>query len=678
MALQAPQDEDVVDDADPPCYLVRPSDNVYSFFMFIGPTESKKKNTDKCTFDIVMAYVLVAMNFFMQAVLVWLVFEEVVLSNLDWQNGILKLEGGAMGDLFAEPASECNTGGALCFVDPSGVYTCSPPSIQLVGRWDELDTNKDGIWTWDEVKASRESLMCKYVVDPQEVFMVLVEMLKLRENLIWLHPDVKAGKAIHQTYFQYILGDLVMCGYRSEDMCSNLMERGFFDKPLKHNTAPRVGTTIESALRYCRTLLQPGGTCETLLPSTYATWKVQSQAECGSPSYSKFTYTNPGTQVTKSLLSVGYGAPEEYTLAQQPHFRVFKAIILFIWLLLMFCEFKEVWKILTVVLRYPDAAEFGEDAVLMEQDPSDPEDVRYRIQGITKNHRRVMGILCILRTFVTVALMFVGMSYIIKTNGYVDLLMNGVTLLFVADVSNILYSQILREEIRDQTEDIKAMKVPMYGWEWLNRRPALLDMSCVLFLVGVVYMVMWWNLENVTLPIYNALECTCLSSGDQCFEAKEFDKPWWDNYWFKVIPGVFSEVDALKATVPGAAFYAATNSNAMDQSQALAYHQQLEAQVEKMATGNIEMQKWIDTMTAQLATMPDQPATSDTAEITPKTKSTTVAPPAMTTTKSVNATTQGNVNKTMGGKLNSSSLIEKKRALKHIKGSQRSMHHNLQ
>lgn len=191
-------------------------------------------------------------------------------------------------------------------------------------------------------------------------------------------------------------------------------------------------------------------------------------------------------------------------------------------------------------------------------------------------------------------------------------------------------------------------------------------------------MVMWWNLENVTLPIYNALECTCLSSGDQCFEAKEFDKPWWDNYWFKIIPGVFSEVDALKATVPGAAFYAATNSNAMDQSQALAYHQQLEAQVEKMAAGNIEMQKWIDTMTAQLATMPEQPATSDAAEITPKTKSTTVAPPAITTTKPVNATTQGNLNKTTVGKLNSSSLIEKKRALKHIKGSQRSMHHNLQ
>jgi hypothetical protein len=695
MASQAPQDEDVVADSEPPCYLVRPSDNVYSFFMFIGPTESKKKRTDNCTWDIVMAYILVVLNFFMQSILVWLVFESVVLANLDWQNGILKLEGGAMGDLFAEAPSECNTGGALCFVDPSGTYTCSPPSIQLTGRWNELDTNKDGVWTWEEVKASREELMCKYVVDPQEVFLVLVEMLKLRENILWLHPDVEAAKAIHHTYFQYILGDLVMCGYRSEDMCSNLVNRGFFDKPLKHETAPRVGTTIESALRYCRQLLQPGGTCETFLPSTYATWKVQSQSECSAPSYEKFTYTNPGSGVTKSLLEVDYSARQEYELAQLTHFRIFKAIILFIWLLLMFCEGKEIWKIITVVMRYPSATDFGEDAVLMEQDPSDPEDVRYRIQGITSTHRRIMGILCILRTGVTVALMFVGMSYIIKTNGYVDLLMNGVTLLFVADVSNILYSQVLRDEIRDQCEDIKAMKVPMYGWEWLNRRPALLDIVSVAILMLVVYMVMWWNLENVTLPIYNALECTCLSAGEKCFEAQQFNKPWWDDYWMNVVPGVFKEVDALKTTVPGAAFYVTSKSDVMDQSQATAYHQQLESRVENIAMENLEMQKMIDQLNAAMASMPEHPGTANfvnQGEIKPEIESTSAAPPAQNATKSqtnsavrlqvaaqsVNGTTPGELNTTTPHKLNSTLLIEKKRALSHIKGSQHSKHHNLQ
>jgi len=602
--MAAPADEDVVADTEPPCYLVRPSDNVYSFFMFISPTESKKKNTDKCTWDIVMAYILVGLNFCMQTILVWLVFESVVVANLDWQNGILKMGSGSMGGLFEEEPAKCNEGGALCFVDHTGAYTCSPPSVQLIGRWDELDTNKDGIWSWEEVKASREDLKCKYVVDPQEVFLVLVEMLKLRENLLWLHPDVKAGKMIHHAYFEYIMGDLVVCGYRSEDMCANLLQRGFFDMPLKHGTAPRVGTEIESALRYCRNLLSDGGVCSTFLPSTYSTWKVQSQAECGEPSYSKFTYTNPGNGVIKSLLSVDYGAREEYALAQEPQFRIFKGIILYIWLLLMFCEFKEAWKIITVVLRYPSAEAFGDDAVLMEQDPSDPEDVRYRIQGITTTHRRLMGLLSVLRIFITTALMFVGMSYIIRTNGYVDLLMNGVTLLFVADVSNILYSQVLREEIRDQTEDIKAMKVPMYGIEWLNRRPALLDIVCQCFLIVLVYALMTWNLTNVTVPIYNALECTCLSDGSQCFEAQQFDKPWWDNYWMKTVPGVFKEVDTLKATVPGAAMLVNSGSNLLDQAGATMYHQQLESRIEKIARENMDLENIVVKLEKEVDAVP--------------------------------------------------------------------------
>lgn len=602
--MAAPQDEDELHATDVPCYLVRPSDNIYSFFMFVGPTESKKKNTDKCTWDIVMAYILVALNFFMQTVLVWLVFESVVIDNLNWQNGILKLDSSAMGGLFEEKPSKCNEGGALCFVDHTGTYSCSPPSIQLIGRWDELDTNKDGVWSWEEVEANRHELKCKYVVDPQEVFLVLVEMLKLRENLIWLHPDVKAGKMIHHMYFQYIMGDLVICGYRSEDMCTNLLERGFFEKPLKHGTAPRVGTEIESALRYCRNLLSDGGVCSSLLPSTYATWKVQSQAECGEPSYSKFTYTNPGNGVIKSLLEVGYGAPDEYSLAQEPQFRIFKGIILYIWLLLMFSEFKEAWKIITVVMRYPDAAEFGDEAVLMERDPADPEDVRYRIQGITSAHRRMMGILSILRICITTALMFVGMSYIIRTNGYVDLLMNGVTLLFVADVSNILYTQVLREEIRDQTEDIKAMKVPMYGIAWLNARPALLDIVCQCCLMALVYALMTWNLNNVTLPIYNALQCTCLSTGEQCFEAQHFNKPWWDDYWMKTVPGVFKEVDTLKATVPGAAMLFNAGSNIVDQSSATQYHQQLESRIEKIARQNMDLQNLVERLEKEVDAAP--------------------------------------------------------------------------
>merc|ERR1719272_2797998 len=125
------------------------------------------------------------------------------------------------------------------------------------------------------------------------------------------------------------MGDLVMCNYRSKDMCGNLLKAGFFDGPLKHGTAPRVGKTVDSALKYCNELLAEGGKCERLLPSTYSVWKIESEIECGSPTYSKFVYNHPNTGTRKSLLAVDYSTREEYDMAQGKGFRLFKGILIF-------------------------------------------------------------------------------------------------------------------------------------------------------------------------------------------------------------------------------------------------------------------------------------------------------------------------------------------------------------
>jgi hypothetical protein len=586
MAANVARDEDEVEDC---VQLVRPSDNVYSFFMFIGPTESKKR-PGQFSWDIVMAYFLVVLNFFMQGVLIYLIYEAVVTENIQWQNGVVKLHGNDVGLLEEKQTSTCNDGGSLCFRD-QGSYSCAPPSIQLTGRWGELDTNGDGIWTREEVEAAKEALQCKYVVNPVEVFDVLVNMLNLRKHLIWLHPDVASGKAIHFPYFTYAMGDLLMCGYRDQDMCANLLKRGFFHEALKTGKAPRVGKTIESALKYCKDLLQPGGTCEALLPSTYTVWKISSGIECGSPDYSMFVYTNPGNGVQKSLLEVDYSMPAEYELAQEFWFRVYKSIILFLWLILMYAEAKEIMKIVAVILYLPDAGDFGDNAVIMEQDPSDPEDVRFRVMGIESQHRTTMAILTFLRIILVIGLMACGVSYIVKTNGYADFLMNGVTLAFVAELSALMYAQVLREEIRDQTEDIKPIKVKAMGVDFLNRNPALADMfSCVL--IGlVVYGVMEWQMGNVVLPVYGSLTCTCGQEGADCLEAQKFSYDFWNHYWGVAVPGVFAEVNKLKSTAPAAMMFASQPSL----NETLANYN-LEMHVQQVRSTHESLEKEIDAL----------------------------------------------------------------------------------
>lgn len=168
---------------------------------------------------------------------------------------------------------------------------------------------------------------------------------------------------------------------------------------------------------------------------------------------------------------------------------------------------------------------------------------------------------------------------------------------------------------------------------------------------------MTWNLNQVTLPIYNALTCTCTSSGDECFEAQHFNKPWWDNYWMKVVPGVFKEVDALKATVPGAAMLFNAASSVLEQPLATKYHQQLESRIEKIARDNMELQNMVQTLEREV----DSPR--------PKTQFTIATKPsAAESVYEKHLAPIKSANSTQPMKKNGSSLIQKRKAVNKIKG----------
>merc|ERR1719443_2263093 len=272
-----------------------------------------------------MAYLLVFMSFFFQGLLIYTIGNQVVANNVKWRDGILKSDS-ALNLVGDSGGQQCNDGGSLCFKN-GDIYSCAPPSVQLTGRWEELDENGDGIWARGEVEKRRDELKCSYAVDPVEVFDVFHKFLLERRSLIWLHPDVVAGKAIHKPYFEYAMGDIIMCGYRNTDMCSNLLQRGVFDAPLEFGTAPRVGKTIDSALAYCRELLRSGGTCETTLPSTYSVWRIDSAQQCGGEEYGKFTFTHPKDGSIKSLLAVDYAERQSFERSKTPVFMVFKGVI---------------------------------------------------------------------------------------------------------------------------------------------------------------------------------------------------------------------------------------------------------------------------------------------------------------------------------------------------------------
>merc|ERR1719240_1953770 len=99
--------------------------------------------------------------------------------------------------------------------------------------------------------------------------------------------------------------------------------------------------------------------------------------------------------------------------------------------------------------------------------------------------------------------MIVGFSFLLKATSYMDLLLDAVSLVFILEIGQILYEQVLRPQIREQCESLEPMTVPMYGITALNRRPALVDLISLLAIVVFVVGLMKFYEYDTVLPLYD-------------------------------------------------------------------------------------------------------------------------------------------------------------------------------
>merc|ERR1719428_1710283 len=147
----------------------------------------------------------------------------------------------------------------------------------------------------------------------------------------------------------------------------------------------------------------------------------------------------------------------------------------------------------------------------------------------------------------TCTLTCVGVSFLMKQTDYIALLLDALALIFIVEVAEVLYSQVLLPEIRAQTENIEPMYVPMFGIDYLNRRPALVDVIHLAAIILVTICWMTFYYQTTLAPLYDALQCTCLGVGKNCREAQTFSYEFWHRYWKEDIPNVFHELDILKS-----------------------------------------------------------------------------------------------------------------------------------
>jgi len=336
-----------------------------------------------------------------------------------------------------------------------------------------------------------------------------------------------------------------MCGYRTQQMCANLLERGVFDAPLKEGNAPRVGKTIASALKYCRELLSEGGICEQNLPSTYAVWKAGAERQCRAPSYEKYVYHHPSNGHSKSVLTVDYEATKTFKMASSSTlFFFYRGIIIVLFLLAMYAELRHIGKSILWVFMFPEAAHFQGQEVVEETEPG--QQATTKIQSITDKHRNVIFGIAALRFIVVCVFIIVGVTFLMRDTDWVTLLLNCVALVFISEVASVLFKRVMDTQDQEDFLSTEPMYVQLMGWQWINHAPSLRDLGGFACLCLIVFLVTQVHLYEVGYPLSQAMECACLSSGSHCREARAFDHHFWDRYWTGDLPDALDTIEKLK------------------------------------------------------------------------------------------------------------------------------------
>lgn len=442
--------------------------------------------------------------------------------------------------------------GPLCYASPhqkGNNYTCMPWSAMYVQYWKELDTNSDGIWSYEEARKDEAGLgkPNKTGVKPSVLFATLVDGLrdrKIVDKNLTVPPTMTNFQSIPKAYFDYWVGDAVLCSYSDPQMCSTLVARGFFDAAM--NPAHQGNKGVEdlaSAMDYCKYMLKEGGGCDQSMPQIYQLYRAKRKEECQDISlWPSGVYANPyDKEESMYTLGVSYGALDGPIKSETTTFIGFLFLVLLLWLLALVAEIREMLKLGEFCIMFPRASKKDGTGVIEEK--GDDGETTIQITGITHTHRMIISAVCIFRILVVMYLGTVGCIFLLNDTGYMDLLMNAVALAFILEIDEILFGAVSRGSTLATLEAVQPMKfksiLPQDGcMHWVLQK----DFIGLIIMPIISILLIAYHRVYTTQPVISALNCACYQLGPRCIEAQTYNKAWWTQYWSVTLPGAISSM----------------------------------------------------------------------------------------------------------------------------------------
>jgi len=306
-------------------------------------------------------------------------------------------------------------------------------------------------------------------------------------------------------------------------MCGTLFERGVFDAALLSSDASldaRGIHDVKSARDYCQSLLTHR--CDTLLPSTYRVWKVRSVEKCGNKEFTPIKYTHPNGKDGEEqwMLRVGFEEQIAYTKASSWKFMCYLAVLMFIFLAVMFEEAKGIYQTFQWV--------FCSGVIADER--------------VTPSHRISVACVNLVRTVLFAMLLYSGIVFLSEDTDILHLIFDALSLVFIIQIDEHLYATLLRKHMKHEHLDLDPVS--------MKRSPyciPVMAMECirVALLTCVAFAICYAHIIDTVEPLRNALQCLCTVEGEHCYEATNFDAEWWRTYWTETLPQATKDISNL-------------------------------------------------------------------------------------------------------------------------------------
>merc|ERR1719424_1266006 len=366
----------------------------------------------------------------------------------------------------------------LCTLD-NGLFSCLPRGVEFASEWKSLDTDGDGVWTISEASSVED----KAIQTRRTLFFnTIITGLKQRaewmaplngtlspllhgvgEATLYLTQDVLEGRAISKPYFDYWVGDAMMCTRFDSLACTKIVKSGLFDEALtkgRFAAAHKGVFDYPSATKYCTMMLEDHGGCEQSLPSEFMIAKMDRKHVCGEATLRSdgvIADPNNPTEVM-SVSKPSYKNLDARELSQHGTFLFFTVLILIMFYSSLVVELRDVIKLIDFLYSFP-SSQNPEDVGGVDLGEGAPDGKRFRIERISRRHRVAIAVIVLVRTLIFVVVAGFGTWFLLVEDNYMELVLNAVALSFIVTVDEVIYDVFMETKTKadvgcDETERI--------------------------------------------------------------------------------------------------------------------------------------------------------------------------------------------------------------------------------